>query len=181
MADEFKPVFQTRCRSGPREQQMAKKVKWMFEISVFESSSSEWFSPIVFAMIQDGSLCSCADYEEFNTMIGKALYSIPRMDKSLYSLRISRWFRRSPEALDPDGEKSTVDKTYWRNMAITSRHVPYQYRSMPFGLRNVPSTFQGAFEIVHSSVKWNYALAYLEDIIISSQTTNEYLTHLKTV
>ncbi len=75
-------------------------------------------------------------------------------------------------------EVDEADRDY---TAFVSHHGLYRYKRMPFGLRNAPSTFQRAIDIVLASVKWRYAIVYLDDIIVFSNTVEENLEHLTTV
>ena len=52
---------------------------------------------------------------------------------------------------------------------------------MPFGLRNAPSTFQRALDVILSGVRWKMCQAYLEDVILFSRNQDEHLEHLDTV
>ena len=48
---------------------------------------------------------------------------------------------------------------------------------MPFGLKNVPATFQRAVDIILSWVRWQHALVYLDDVIFYSTTVEAHLEH----
>lgn len=48
---------------------------------------------------------------------------------------------------------------------------------MPFGLQSAPSTFQRLIDKVSSSVKWKYALLYLDDIAKVFKTPKHHIEH----
>lgn len=52
---------------------------------------------------------------------------------------------------------------------------------MPFGLINAPATFQPAIDILFSGVRYEFALVYLDDIVVFSHTFDEHTGHLTTV
>jgi Reverse transcriptase (RNA-dependent DNA polymerase) len=52
---------------------------------------------------------------------------------------------------------------------------------MPFGFCNAPATFQRALDMLLSKVKWKYALVYLDDIIIYSESLEEHFEQLDSV
>ena len=52
---------------------------------------------------------------------------------------------------------------------------------MPFGLKNAPATFQRDVDIILSRVRWQYALVYLDDVIVYSKTLEEHFTHMRTI
>ena len=49
---------------------------------------------------------------------------------------------------------------------------------MPFGLRNIPATFQRALDIILSGVRWHSCLIYLDDVIVFSCTTEDHFRHV---
>lgn len=52
---------------------------------------------------------------------------------------------------------------------------------MPFGLNKVLGTFQRVFNVIPASVKWKYALVYLDNVIIFSRTAVEHLNLVQRV
>ena len=63
--------------------------------------------------------------------------------------------------------------------AFNSPFGKYQYVKVPFGLAQAPAYFQ---ELMTGILKeFNFAIAYLDDIIIFSRTAEEYLSHIRKV
>lgn len=52
---------------------------------------------------------------------------------------------------------------------------------MPFGLQNAPETFQLVVDIILSKVKWQFALVYLDDVIIYPTTFEEHTPQVRAV
>lgn len=48
---------------------------------------------------------------------------------------------------------------------------------MPFGLKNVPRMFEHAMDIIFSSVKWQFTIVFLYDIVIFSRAPDEHINH----
>ena len=71
-------------------------------------------------------------------------------------------------------DEASIPKT-----AFTSPFGKYKYIKVPFGLTQVPAYFQ---ELMIGILKdFNFAIAYLDNIIIFSQTAKEHLDHIKQV
>ena len=69
-------------------------------------------------------------------------------------------------------DKSSIPKT-----AFTSPFGKYEYIKVPFGLTQALPYFQ---ELMRGILKdFNFAFAYLDDIIIISRTSEECLNHIK--
>ena len=68
-------------------------------------------------------------------------------------------------------DKSSIPKT-----AFNSPFRKYEYANVPFRLAQAPVYFQ---ELMTSILKdFPFAIAYLDDIIIFSKTSQEHLTHI---
>ena len=64
-------------------------------------------------------------------------------------------------------------------MAFNSPFGKYEYVKVPFGLAQAPAYFQ---ELMTEILKdFNFAIAYLDDIIVFSRMTEEHLSHIKQV
>lgn len=72
----------------------------------------------------------------------------------------------------PEGrEKATLschDNLFW-------------FTRMPFGLKNAPGTFERVVDIFLSTVRWKYALVYLDDTIVFSTSPSYHLGHVQEV
>ena len=151
----------------------------MLKAGVIEPSSSEWASPIVFGPKKDGKLRFCVDYRKLNALTIRDSYHIPRMDECI-------------DSLGDAGIFSTLDANsgYWQveihpedkdKSAFSSHFGLFRFTRMPFGLRNAPATFQRVMDVILSSVRWQFALVYLDDVIIFSRSVEEHFAHVRTV
>lgn len=102
----------------------------------------------------------CIDYRKLNAITKKIAYPMPRVDTLLESLAGCKWFT----GLD---EKSGF------------RSGLYEFKVMPFGLVNAPASFQHLMDVVVMGLAANFALVYVDDIIIFSRDTFE--DHLEKV
>ena len=56
---------------------------------------------------------------------------------------------------------ATRDKT-----AFTSHCGLYEFTRMPFGLCNVPATFQRLMQVVLSGIEGKFSFVYIDDILV---------------
>lgn len=49
---------------------------------------------------------------------------------------------------------------------------------MPIGLQNIPDTFQRTMNVILSSVKWQFTLVHMDDIMIYSETPKQHTAHV---
>lgn len=62
-----------------------------------------------------------------------------------------------------------------------SRYNLFRVICKPFGLRNAPAAFQRTMAVIITSVRWQYALVYLNDIVILSKAPQEHIVHVRKV
>jgi Reverse transcriptase (RNA-dependent DNA polymerase) len=148
----------------------------MLTQGVIEPATSEWASPIVLVPKSDGSLRFCFDYRRLNVITIPDTYPLPRMDEFIDSLGDAAVFT-----------KLDCNSGYWQipvhprdrdKTTFTSNYGLYQFRRLPFGLRNAPATFQRAIDVILSGVKWTTCLVYLDDVIIYSPDRETHLRHV---
>jgi Reverse transcriptase (RNA-dependent DNA polymerase) len=53
----------------------------------------------------------------------------------------------------------------------------WQFKQMPFGLRNGPSIFQRMMQSILASFLWTFSLVYIDDIVVYSKSYKEHLEH----
>ncbi len=118
---------------------MSKLIGEILADGVIEESCRSWGSPIVLVRKKNGSLRFCVVYRRLN-VTRKDVFPLPRIDDLLDQLAGKKVF-------------STLDAKsgYWQiHMASTSQPKTafvaptglYEFRVMPFGLCNTPTTFQ---------------------------------------
>ena len=116
----------------------------MLEQDVIEPSSSPWSSPVVLVRNKGGTYCFFVDYRQLNRLTKKDAHPLPRIDDTLDSLQGSCWF--STLDLASGYWQVEVDPAHKEKTAFTTPFGLHQFKVMPFGLCNVPSTFQRLME-----------------------------------
>ncbi|KAK9730862.1 RNase H-like domain found in reverse transcriptase [Popillia japonica] len=151
---------------------------------VIRPSHSEYSSPVVIVTKKDGKPRFCVDYRRLNDKTRSEASPLPPIQESLRDLGRARIF-------------STLDlrSGYWQiRMDASSKQytafatpdgAAYEFNVMPFGLKNAPTTFQKlmAQDVLDVLVGYfrDFAIAYLDDIIIYSRDLPEHLRHLHQV
>ena len=139
--------FKGRYRRIPPHQydKVRRHLKEMLEMGAIRRSNSPWASAVVLVRKKDGSLRFCIDLCKLNARTIKDAYSLPRIDETLDCLGGSVIFT----SLD-------LKSAYWQvEMDEMSKQLTaftvgplgfHECERMPFGLTNVPATFQRLME-----------------------------------
>jgi len=120
----------------------------------------------------------CIDYKKLNKVTRKDRYNLPNIDSCL-ALRSGRYF-----------SKIDLKSAYWQipiapsdrsKTGFSVRNRVFHWRKMPFGLCNAPATMQRLIDSCLAEARGNYAVGYLDDIVIWSQSRDEHLKHVEDI
>lgn len=173
------PIAVPMYGSSPEKKRvMDEQIDKWFEQGVIEPSISPWSAPVVIAY-RNGKPRFCVDYQKLNAATIPDEFPIPRQAEILSSLSGSQVLSSldalsgfTQLELDPDD----VEKTAFR----THRGL-FQFRRMPFGLRNGPSIFQRVMQGILAPYLWLFCLVYIDDIVVYSKTYEDHIAHLDKV
>ena len=102
---------------------------------------------------------------------------MPKVEDIFFQLNGAKYF--STLDLQAGYHHIPLDEASIPKTAFTSSFGKYKYIKVHFGLTQAPAYFQ---EHMTGILKdFNFAIAYLDDIIILSKTTEEHLDHIKQV
>ena len=73
-----------------------------------------------------------------------------------------------------------VEEESQAKTAFITPYGKYQFKRMPFGLKNAPGIFQRTMEIVLRGC-YGWAAPYIDDIVVFSNSGKEHVAHLKSV
>lgn len=177
---DAKPV-QHRLRRTPIgfEAEEEQHLKSMLANGVIEPSTSEWAASPVLVRKRDGSVRYCIDYRDLNDRTVDQNCVIPTFSQcvdfffgleymSTLDLQSGYWQIQMDER---DKEKT----------AFLTKYGQFQYRKMPFGLKNAPCCFTRAITLILQGLLWHEVLAYLDDIFVLGKSFSHHLENLKKV
>ena len=174
-----RPVRLMPYRCNPEKAELVKKeIEEMKKMGVIEDSSSPWSSPIVLIPKQDGSWRFCVDYRKVNSVTVADAFPLPRIDDLIDRIGSARFLT-----------KIDLSRGYWQvpldeeSAPVSAFVTPFglfQWKYMPFGLCNAPATFQKLVAKVIAGLE-QFVGAYLDDIIIFSNTWSDHIKHIKSV
>lgn len=175
-----KPIRQKQYNFSPViREQIEKELDEMLEKDVVEPSYSAWCSPVLIVKKPNGENRLCLDSRQLNKITKRDSYPLPRVSAIIDNLKNARFlstldlksaFWQMP--LDDSSKEKTA-------FAVNGRGL-FQFKVMPFGLVNASQSQQRLMDILfqsHEDKIW----AYLDDIIVCSETFEEHLKLLNQV
>ena len=175
----FKPVASTPYRLHPeRATLVEQEIDQMLKMGIITRSDSPWASPIVVVPKTDGSIRLCVNYRKVNSMSVPDPFPLPRVEDLVDKVGQAKYLT-----------KIDMTRGYWQ-VPLDELLVPisafvtptwhFQWQYMPFGLRNAPATFSRLVSQLLKRLEY-CSVAYLDDIIIFSNSWEEHLKYIKLV
>ena len=149
--------------------------KQLQEDGIIQRSTSPWSSPLHMVRKQDGSWRPCGDFRRLNLVTEPDVYPLPNMldfavkaagCKVFSKIDLRKGYHQIP--VNP----ADIPKT-----AITTPFGLFEYKRLPFGLRNAASTFQRHIDRAVEEV--DAAFAFADDILVCSVDHVAHLQHLR--
>jgi Reverse transcriptase (RNA-dependent DNA polymerase) len=176
---EAQPVSVPMYGASPVKRQVIDKQmdKWIRQ-EVVEPSKSPWATPVVI-VYWNGKLRFCVDYKKLNAMTIPNEFPIPQQMEILQALSGSQVL----SALDTLSgfHQMTMEDEDKEKTAFCSHWGLWQFKQMPFGLRNGPSIFQRMMQSILALFLWTFSLVYIDNIVVYSKSYEEHLEHLDQV
>ena len=147
----------------------------MLEYGIIEPSQSNWSSPCILVPKSDGSYRFCTDYRKVNSVTKSDSYPIPRVEDCIDRIGCAKYVT-----------KLDLLKGYWQvPMTTAAKEISafvtpegfYQYKVMPFGMKNAPATFQRMINEIIRDL--DGCEAYIDDVVIFGSTWEEHLSRVE--
>ena len=178
---EVAPIRSAPYRLRPNKLDFVKReIKTLKEQGIVEDAPSDcsWAAPIVVVRKADGGWRLCTDYRMLNASTEPDPFLLPRIDDLLDKIWKAKFLT-----------KVDMAKGYYQvpmdeeSIPLTGFVTPFKFfrwKYMPFGLRNAPATFSRLVQGLLYGLE-TFCVAYLDDILIFSETWSDHLKHLNSV
>ena len=171
-----------------------KEIETLEQAGIIERSISPWASPVVIvpkksAPGEPPRRRMCIDYQKINKLqpeVTKAdggkgcisLIPLPKIDELYAKLKGYKVFS-SLDLRSGYYHIGLKDSAKPKSAFVLSSLGKYQFNRVPFGLAQAPAYFQ---KLINDVLKGcNFAMGYLDDIIIYSRSEKEHLEHLEEI
>ena len=143
------------------------------------ASQSPASSPVLFVKKSDGGLRFCVDYRALNALTVKNRYPLPLISETLQKLSKAVIYTKL-DIIAAFNRLRMQKGDEWLT-AFACQLGLFEYTVMPFGLCNGPASFQGYINGTLAEYLYDFCTAYLDDILIFSNSHAEHVIHVRKV
>ena len=151
----------------------------MIADGVVQPSTSPFSAPVLMVRKKLGGWRFLTDFRKINEKCNKVVYPLPRIEDSLQrldnpqfftSLDLTKGFWQIP--IHPDDRKF---------FAFSTETMHLEYLVAPMGAKNSPSVLSSLMQLVLRGLPPQHIIAYLDDILIATNTMEDHLLYLDKV
>jgi len=160
---------------------IASEIRRLLQEDAIEKCTSPWRAQVVVARNETtGKKCLCVDYSQtVNKFTHLNAYPLPRINDTIR--QVSQY--KSFSTLDLRSAYHQVELLPGERKytAFEANGQLYQYKRMPFGLKNAPAAFHRTIDALIAENNCTGTFAYLDDITVCGHTKEEHDQNLRSI
>lgn len=177
------PIMQRPYRASPQvKKEIARQISELLKSGIIEPSTSLWGSPcLLVKKPHSNDFRLCGDFRKLNAVTKPIFFPLPTLPDIFESVGdmapswfsvvdLKQSFLQLP--LSPESRPKTT---------IRTPEASFQYRFVPYGLRNASFALQSLMVKVFQGLTFDYLICYIDDLLIFSKTFEDHMLHLESV
>ena len=170
LTSKVRPIYGQKLKAATEE------FKQLEKLGIVKRSSSPWAAPIHLVPKGEGWRI-CGDYRRLNSVTTPDCYpmrNINQLYTKLYGAKVFSTIDLVRAYNQIEVKEDSIPKT-----AVITPSGLFEYRRMPFGLRNASQTFQRFMDEILGHL--DFVFTYIDDVLVFSQSESDHMNHLEQV
>ena len=178
--NNYTPIWmKPRHFPKPIEDEMEAQCRDLLANDIIEYSNSNWSAPCVPVRKTDGSLRLCMDYRRLNMVTETEKFPMPNLTNCIYKANEMKFFTKID--LVKGYYQVTVDDESKPLTAFSTSNNHFQFKRLPFGLKNSGIAFQKMMQQILAPLKTSNIQVYIDDVLVMSSNFEEHLQDVQKV
>ncbi|MES9881967.1 MAG: reverse transcriptase domain-containing protein [Sedimenticola sp.] len=179
---DAQPVHRRPYRASPQQKaEIERQVEDLEKHGIISQSKTLWQSPVVLVKKRTGDYRFAIDFRELNKVTQPMRWPITDFRDMIDTLGESKSSFFSVIDMAQGFFQIPLDPTTKHKTGFTCHMGVYSFNRLPFGLMNSPMAFSLVMNEVLRGINFKFALCYIDDVLIHSQSFDEHLNHLSQV
>ena len=152
--------------------------RWVKTGELAKLQYSDWVAPTVYVIKKSKEICICADFStELNAALKVFNYPLPCPEDIFVKLKGGKIFSK----INPSDTylQIPVEEESSKLLCINTYCSLFKFERLPFGVMVAPAIFHQVMDTMLSG--FDFAVAYLDDILMKSQSLGEHKEHVHKV
>ena len=177
--DHPPPISKAYYSTPQKEEAMDKLIEELLQSGLIRQSYSPYAAPALLVPKKDNTWRMVVDYKKLNNITIKDNHPLPNMEHTIQTLGGGYRFFSKLDMKSGFWQIPIKEEDKAKTAFVTTNGL-YEWNVLAQGLKNSPPSFQRVMMDVLSSCR-QFAMVYIDDIVIYSRTFKEHLNHLTQV
>ncbi|XP_037928488.1 uncharacterized protein LOC119662907 [Teleopsis dalmanni] len=157
----------------PKKEIVAKKIQELLDNDIIAPSESSYASPMLLVKKKNGEHRLCVDYRRINRFTRKECYPMPNIEESLQEATKYRIYISLD--LNCGYYQIPIERNNRKYTAVVVPDGLYEFKRMPFGLKNAPVLFLQLMAKIKTRLKPSDMIHYMDDMLVGGNDEKELL------
>ncbi|GBO01669.1 Retrovirus-related Pol polyprotein from transposon 297, partial [Araneus ventricosus] len=159
--------------------EMKNQINILLDAGIIQPSTSPYCAPVLLVKKSDGSFRLVADLRKLNSKTIPDNFPLPKIDEMIDQLSGAKFF--STMDLTSGFHQMSMHPDHMHYTGIATEFGLFEYKRLPFGLKNASASFQRLMSIVLAGLSDLQIACYIDDVIIASHNFQDHLQRLELV
>ncbi|CAF1505539.1 unnamed protein product [Rotaria sordida] len=177
--DHPPPTSKPYYTTPNKQEEMYKIVQELLYFGLIRPSYSPYAAPALLVPKHDGTWRMVVDYKKLNNITIKDSHPLPKMEQAIQTLGGGYKFFSKLDMKSGFWQIPIEEEDRHKTAFITPEGL-YEWNVLAQGLKNSPPSFQRVMADILSPCR-QFALVYIDDIVVYSRSFEEHLKHIHQV